>query len=342
MSTEAPRSSLAVLIPCYNEGQTVGKVVRDFARVLPDAAIYVFDNNSTDNTAREAQDAGAIVFREKRQGKGNVVASMLQKVDADYYLMVDGDDTYPAEMAPELLKPLYEERADMVVGQRLATYAESSFRPLHVSGNKLVRSLINWIFSAKLRDILSGYRAFTREVALSLPVVASGFDIETEMTLQLLYRRFVITEMPIAYRARPEGSFSKLRTVDDGILVLLKILGVLKAYKPLTFFGGLAVIIMVTGLVVGYYPIREYIEHRYVFSVPKAILAASCVVVSLMLAAIGVTLHTINFRILEMTQVLVKQVSRANERSGAESRVVIPDRWSEPLARPPRERRESR
>src|SRR3712207_6799242 len=285
--------SVAVLIPCFNEGLTVGKVVRDFRQALPHAAIYVFDNNSTDDTAAQARRAGAAVIREKRQGNGAVVAAMLAKVDADYFVMVDGDDTYPAEQAGDLLAPLLRGEADMVVGQRLSVYGQGSFRRLHVSGNLLVRGLINRIFSSRLQDIMSGYRAFTREVALNLPIVASGFDVETEMTLQLLYRRFVIREIPVAYRARPEGSSSKLRTIPDGIRVLLKILGVFKAYKPLTFFGGLALLAMTAGLVVGYFPVAEYFAYRYVFSVPKAILAASLVMIALLLASIGVLLHTL-------------------------------------------------
>jgi glycosyltransferase involved in cell wall biosynthesis len=308
---------VAVLVPCYNEERTIRRVVEDFRRVLPAATVYVFDNASTDATAAEARAAGAVVVREKRRGKGNVIAAMFARVDADYYLMVDGDDTYPAEAAPALLAPLVREEADMVVGQRLATYGAGSFRPLHVFGNKLVRTSINTIFSVRLTDIMSGYRAFTREVALTLPVVASGFDVETEMTLQLLYRRFVIHEVPVEYRARPEGSVSKLRTIEDGALVLLKILGVLKAYKPLTFFGSLAILAAAVGLVVGYFPVKEYLTDRWVYSVPKAVLAASCMLLSAVLAAMGVLLHTLNFRILEMTNILVRQ-------TGAVARIAAP------------------
>jgi glycosyltransferase involved in cell wall biosynthesis len=321
MTSTAGQPRVAVLVPCYNEEQTVGRVVADFRRVLPGATVYVFDNASTDATAAAAREAGAIVVREKRRGKGNVIAAMFTKVDADFYVMVDGDDTYPADAAPTLLEPLFREEADMVVGQRLSTFATGSFRPLHVFGNKLVRSSINAIFGTRLRDIMSGYRAFTREVAQSIPVVASGFDVETEMTLQLLYRRFVLREIPVAYRARPEGSFSKLNTFRDGALVLLKILGVLKAYKPLTFFGSLAIVAVVAGLAVGYFPIREYVTDRYVYSVPKAILAASLMILATLLAAMGVLLHTLNFRILEMTNILGRQ-TRAG---GAPYRAGMPN-----------------
>jgi glycosyltransferase involved in cell wall biosynthesis len=338
LSETLERARIAVLVPCYNEEGTVRRVVEDFRRVLPSATVYVFDNASTDRTADEARDAGAVVVYEKRRGKGNVVAAMFAKVDADYYVMVDGDDTYPAEAAPSLLEPLVREQADMVVGQRLATYAEGSFRPLHVFGNRLVRWSINTIFSVKLTDIMSGYRAFTHEVAASVPVVASGFDVETEMTLQLLYRRFVLREVPVAYRARPEGSFSKLRTINDGALVLLKILGVFKAYKPLTFFGSLAIVTAVVGLIIGYFPVMEYVTERYVYSVPKAVLAASLMVLATLLAAMGVLLHTLNFRILEMTNILVRQAAAgsgrrrpdgsADGRINEESRLVEASRLS--------------
>lgn len=310
MNSASSSSSIAVLIPCYNEAPTIGKVVRDFRQLLPQATIYVFDNNSSDDTAREAQAAGAVVLKEKRQGKGFVIASMLQKVDAAYYILVDGDDTYPADKAMDLLTPLFRQEADMVVGQRLSIFAENSFRPLHFFGNKLVRNIINTIFSAQTTDILSGYRAFTRELAENLPVVASGFDVETEMTLQLLYRHFVIREIPIGYRSRPKGSVSKLRTFRDGIRILIKILVIFKAYKPMTFFGVLAIVAFLIGLFFGSFVIFEYVMYRYIYSVPKAILAASCSMLGFILASIGVTLHTINFRILEMTNVLSKQISR--------------------------------
>jgi glycosyltransferase involved in cell wall biosynthesis len=305
--------SVAVVIPCYNEAPTIAKVVGDFRRVLPDATIYVFDNNSSDATACLAAEAGAVVIREKRQGKGFVVAAMLTKLSADYFLMVDGDDTYPADAAPQLLAPVMRDEADMVVGQRLTSFEKDSFRPLHVFGNRLVRKIVNSIFSAgpPLHDIMSGYRAFTRDVAENLPIVASGFDVETEMTLQLLYRGFVIREVPVDYGVRPSGSVSKLHTFRDGARVLLKIITVFKAYKPLTFFGSLALVSWFIALAVGYFPIREYIIHDYVYSVPKAILASSLVLLGVILAGVGLLLHTVNFRILEMTNVLVKQLAHA-------------------------------
>lgn len=316
MHAEPAAAKIAVLLPCYNEALTIAKVIRDFRAALPDAAIYVFDNNSTDDTARIAREAGAEVRSEKRQGKGYVIATMLAEVEADYYVMADGDDTYPADRARDLLQPVLDGRADMVVGQRLATFQDASFRPMHLWGNRLVRDLINLIFSAKLVDILSGYRAFTREVALQLPVVASGFDVETEMTLQLLFRRMVIHEIPIAYGVRPEGSVSKLRTYSDGIRVLMKILGIFKAYKPMTFFGGLGLLSLAVGFTTGGFVLHEYLTRGRIDSVPLAVLSASTVVLSFLLASVGVTLHTLNFRMLEMTHVLSKQIGAAH-RDGA-------------------------
>jgi glycosyltransferase involved in cell wall biosynthesis len=316
MQADQPAARIAVLLPCYNEALTIAKVIGDFRAALPEATIYVYDNNSTDDTARLAREAGAEVRFEKRQGKGFVIASMLAEVDADFYLMADGDDTYPADRARDLLQPVIAGRADMVVGQRLATFQDASFRPMHLWGNRLVRDLINVIFSAKLVDILSGYRAFTREVALQLPVVASGFDVETEMTLQLLFRRMVIHEIPIAYGVRPEGSVSKLRTYSDGLRVLMKILGIFKAYKPMTFFGGLGLIFLALGLGTGAIVLHEYFTLGRIDSVPLAVLSASAVLLSFLLASVGVTLHTLNFRILEMTHVLSKQVG-AGPRAGA-------------------------
>ncbi len=304
--------SIAVLIPCYNEGATIGKVVRDFQLAVPQAEIYVFDNSSTDDTVAAARSAGARVFKEKRRGKGFVIAAMLNKVQADYYIMVDGDGTYPAERAMALLAPVMSGDADMVVGQRLEQYDEGAFRPLHVIGNKVICGLINSVFSTHLVDPMSGYRAFTREVAESLPVIAWGFDVETEMTLQLLYRRFVIREEAIHYRLRPQGSESKLRTFRDGARVLAKVLNIFKAYKPLTFFGGLALILSFFGAIIGFFPVYEYLEYQYVYSVPKAVLAASCFILAAVLGAAGLIISTLNYRILEMTNALSKQIAHSN------------------------------
>ena len=294
---EANQFQIAVLIPCYNESKTIAKVVEDFRTQLPQAKIYVFDNNSTDGSGEIAARAGGTVVKEKQQGKGFVVASMLKKVKADFYVMVDGDDTYPAEKVRDLLQPVLDETADMVVGKRLTEYAPHAFRPLHVTGNRLVSRSINLVFNSNLDDPMSGYRAFTREVALELPVVAFGFDIETETTLQLLYRRFIIKEIPVLYRARPEGSYSKLNTFRDGMLVLWKIASIAMAYKPLTLFGAFGIAMTVLGIIFG-------------IIMPQVLpLAVGAVVIGVILGAIGILLHAINFRLMEFISIISKSYS---------------------------------
>ena len=301
--------NIAVLIPCYNEQTTIQKVIRDFRAALPEAAIYVFDNNSTDDSRALAQAAGAIVIREKRQGKGFVVAAMLRKVKADYYVMVDADDTYPAEYSRALLQPLFDEQADMVVGQRLSDHEEHAFRFLHLFGNKAICSLINSIFHSDLRDPLSGYRAFTREVALQLPVVASGFDVETELTLQMLYRQFVIREVSVPYRARPTDSPSKLSTFKDGFRVLMKIFLILRSYKPLTFFGGLGIIceIVAFAIILFLLPLRP--EQTNDVPILLFTLSSSLFMIGILLAVMGVFLNSLNFRLLEDMSTITKQIN---------------------------------
>lgn len=298
---EGSRLKIAVMIPCFNEKNTIKKVVKDFQKELPEADIYVFDNNSTDSSDKIAEDAGAIILIEKRQGKGFVISSMLDKIIADIYIMVDGDDTYPAEKVHELIHPVISGEADMVVGQRLSNYSQNAFRPLHISGNKLVCWLINLVFTSKLKDPMSGYRAFNRAVAMDLPVVATGFDAETEMTLQLLYRHYKIQEVEIQYRDRPKGSYSKLRTFSDGTKVLYKIFSIVQSYKPLTFYGGIGIILALIGIFIGSYVIKEYVLYQYIYSVPKAILATGLIMVAVISAAIGIILHSLNFRLLEIS-----------------------------------------
>jgi glycosyltransferase involved in cell wall biosynthesis len=215
------RKIAPLLIPCLDEEQAIAKVIRDFRKELPEAEVYVYDNNSSDRTALIAEAAGARVIREKRQGKGFVVASMFEDVEADLYVLVDGDDTYPAKKVHEMLQPLIDERADMVVGNRLEKFGERSFRPFHVLGNKLVVGLVNLIFKCPLRDIISGYRAFNRDFVRKVPIVSRGFEVETEMTFQALHYDFIITEVPVPCRKRTEGSSSKLKTFSDGMKTLL-------------------------------------------------------------------------------------------------------------------------
>ena len=229
----AQSGTVAVLIPCYNEAVTIGKVVDDFRRVLPEATVYVYDNNSSDGTASIAAEHGAVVRAERRQGKGNVVRQMLRDIDADYYVMVDGDDTYPAEAAPELLAPLMADEADMSVGDRLSngTYGEENDRAFHGFGNDLVRTLIKWIYGFEFSDVMTGYRAFNAVFAKTMPVLSPGFEIETELSIHAVDKRWRIAEVPIDYRDRPEGSESKLNTFSDGMKVLAMIMSLFKPHR---------------------------------------------------------------------------------------------------------------
>lgn len=286
---------IAVLIPCYNEEKTIAKVVSDFRAQLPLARICVFDNNSSDATAAVASAAGAEVVGELRPGKGNVVRSMFRRVDADIYIMVDGDDTYPAEDAESLIRPIAEKRADMVIGDRLSnnTYDRENKRLLHGFGNRLVRRLINRLFKARLTDIMSGYRSFSREFVCNVPLLSRGFEIETELTLLALDRRFLIQEVPIVYRDRPTGSQSKLRTLQDGLRVLKTILWIFKDFRPLVFFGAAAALFLLLGLAAGTIPVLQFIHARYIDSVPLAVLATGLVILSVLALAIGLILDTI-------------------------------------------------
>jgi glycosyltransferase involved in cell wall biosynthesis len=289
-----PYGDVAVVVPCYNEEVTVAKVVADFTQALPGAQIFVYDNNSSDETALRASQAGAIVRHAPRQGKGNVVRQMFDEVDARIYVMVDGDDTYPAEAAPELIAELQKTGADMVVGVRMLSFATGSFRRFHQMGNRLVASLISRLFSAKVTDVLTGYRVFSRPFVKTVPLMSEGFEIETEMTLQALAKRFVIKELPIAYGRRPEGSRSKLDTWSDGYLVLKSIAMIFKDYKPLLFFSCLSGVLLVITLIAGLVPILDYVRERYVFHLPLAILATGTGILSALSLTIGLILHTIS------------------------------------------------
>jgi glycosyltransferase involved in cell wall biosynthesis len=306
--------TVAVVIPCYQEESTIAKVIRDFKRALPGARILVFDNNCTDATASVARQAGAEVRREKRQGKGFVVASMFEGVDADILVMVDGDDTYEAQAVGALLEPILDGDADMTVATRQHASGDKSFRRFHLLGNKLVCAAINWVFRAHITDIFSGYRALTREAAAQIPVTSWGFDVETELTLQALYRGLVIKELPAPYRARPEGSTSKLNTVSDGFRVLLKLFLIIKSYKPLTFFGMGSLVFLVLGLAVGYRPVYEFVTERYIYAVPSAILAASLIVMAFFSLGLGLILNSVNLRLLELEKLVGKQPGSERHR----------------------------
>jgi glycosyltransferase involved in cell wall biosynthesis len=302
--------NIAVVIPCFQEELTIGKVIADFKRALPEAKIHVFDNNCTDATNQIAREAGAEVHREKRQGKGFVVAQMFERVDADILVMVDGDDTYEAEAVGKLLEPILKGDADMTVAARLHTYGEHSFRPFHVLGNRLVCGIINWMFKGQITDIFSGYRAFTREAAAQIPITARGFDVETELTLQALYRGLVIKEVEAPYRARPEGSFSKLRTFSDGFAVLLKLFLILKSYKPLTFFGLCSIVIFLLGVAVGSRPVYEFVTTGYIPALPSTVLAAALVLLAFFSLGLGLILNSTNLRLLELEKLICKRLAQ--------------------------------
>lgn len=241
--------TVAVLIPCYNEAATVEAVVTSFRAALPDACIYVYDNNSTDGTAALAEKAGAIVRHEPCQGKGNVIRRMFREVEADCYVMVDGDNTYPAEDAPKMVEMVLNHQVDMVIGDRLSsTYFAENKRPFHNLGNRMVRSLVCRLWHTQVHDIMTGYRAFSRRFVKLFPVMTSQFEIETEMTIHALDKRFVLREVPVAYRNRPDGSESKLNTFGDGIKVLKTIFTLFKEYKPLRFFGWLALLLALVAI----------------------------------------------------------------------------------------------
>ena len=283
---------IAVLIPCYNEALTVGKVVDDFKKELPQAKIYVYDNNSKDDTYAIAKQHGAIVRYEPNQGKGNVVRSMFREIEADYYVLVDGDDTYPAEDVHAMLEEMVKYNADMIVGDRLSngTYGSENKRNFHGFGNNLVRSLINRLFKGNVTDIMTGYRIFSKRFVKVFPLMSNGFEIETEMTIFALANKCKIRSVDITYRDRPEGSFSKLNTFSDGFKVLLTIFNLLKAYKPLLFFSLVGVAFVVFGVIVGIPVIVEFNLTHFVSKLPSAVLAASLMVIAVLLVVTGLIL----------------------------------------------------
>lgn len=258
---------IAVLIPCYNEAKTIEKVVRDYHEALPEADIYVYDNNSSDGTDEIARRAGAIVRYETRQGKGNVIRSMFREIDADCYLMIDGDDTYPAQHAKEMANMVLEQHADMVIGDRLSsTYFTENKRPFHNVGNVMVRKLVNQIFHGNITDIMTGYRAFSFQFVKSFPVVSSGFEIETEMSIHALDKKLLLKTLPVEYRDRPTGSESKLNTVSDGIKVIRTIFTLCRSYKPMLFFGCIAAVLALISLV---FLLPVFMEYFATGMVPK-------------------------------------------------------------------------
>lgn len=287
---ENNQPSVAVLLPCFNEEVTIGKVVRDFKAALPGAAVYVYDNNSTDRTAEIAAAEGAIVRKEPRQGKGNVIRAMFEDIDADVYVMADGDDTYPADAAPAMVAKVLE-GYDMVIGDRLSsTYFQENKRPFHNFGNRLVRGSINGLFNAHVTDIMTGYRAFNFTFVKTYPVLSRSFEVETEMTIHSLNNNLRLYEMPIQYRDRPEGSVSKLDTVGDGIKVMSTIFRMIREYKPLPFFGGLGLIIGIVGIVLCGTVTFEFAKTGVATHFPTLIGAVMLVIAGLLLIIAGIIL----------------------------------------------------
>ena len=284
---------IAVLVPCYNEAKTVGKVVRNFLRELPGCTVYVYDNNSTDGTAKLAEEAGAVVRHEYRQGKGNVIRRMFREIDAECYVMVDGDDTYPAECAKALVAPVLEKQADMVVGDRLSsTYFTENKRPFHNFGNTLVRSSINTIFHSDIKDVMTGYRAFNYQFVKSFPVLSKGFEIETEMTIHAIDKNMHVENVVIDYRDRMEGSVSKLNTYSDGFRVLRTVGRLFRSYKPFGYFGLLAAVLFL--IAIGFFiPVLiEYLNTGLVRRFPTLITCGFAAVAALQSLFAGLILHT--------------------------------------------------
>lgn len=308
---------IAILIPCYNESKTVAKVVENYRAVLPEAEIYVYDNNSTDGTDVIAREAGAIVRYEHRQGKGNVIRTMFRDIDADCYLMTDGDDTYPAEAAPRMVAKVLEEGYDMVIGDRLSsTYFTENKRPFHNTGNVLVRKLVNRFFRGNVTDIMTGYRAFSPLFVKSFPVLSKGFEIETEMTIHALDKNFALASVPVDYRDRPEGSMSKLNTFSDGFKVLKTIATLFRDCKPFLFFGILSALFMAVALVMLLPVLQEYYLTGLVPRMPTFVASCFMAVFSLLSFIAGLILDTLvkfnrqNFELqLNMIRKLLKSQS---------------------------------
>ena len=299
---------IAVLIPCYNEEKTIGKVIDDFKTALPKAVVYVYDNNSTDKTSDVAEEHGAVVRKEYRQGKGNVVRTMFRDIDAECYIMIDGDDTYPADKAKEMFSAVMEEGVDMVIGDRLsATYFIENDRRFHNFGNRFVRSLINNIFNSDVKDIMTGYRAFSRMFVKNIPILANGFEIETEMTIHALDKNYIIKEIPIDYRRRPEGSFSKLDTISDGYKVVKTVFQLFRDYKPYIFFTSISVVLGVIAVLFMLPVIIEYWHTGLVPRFPTLIVCCFVMLLAILLFISGVILEVMTKKHRQLYELLVKR-----------------------------------
>ena len=305
---------IAVLIPCYNESKTIKKVVEDYKKALPEADIYVYDNNSSDHTDEIAREAGAIVRYDYRQGKGNVIRSMFKDIDADCYLMIDGDDTYPAENAREMCDLVLNKKVDMVIGDRLSsTYFTENKRPFHNFGNRLVRGLINFLFESNVRDIMTGYRAFSYEFVKTFPVLSKGFEIETEMTIHALDKNFLLEEVKVGYRDRPAGSVSKLNTYRDGFRVLKTIGRLFKEYKPTIFFSLLSLLFLIISVGFGIPVFAEYFKTGLVPRYPTLIFSGFMLMIALVLFACGVILEVVVKKHRQLFELMLINVNRGKE-----------------------------
>ncbi len=309
---------IAVLIPCYNESKTIKKVITDYKNALPEADIYVYDNNSTDGTDKIAKDAGAIVRYETRQGKGNVIRTMFREIQADCYLMVDGDDTYSADNAREMCNYVLEDKIDMVIGDRLSsTYYKENKRLFHNFGNKLVQKLINKIFKSNIIDIMTGYRAFSYNFVKTFPVLSKGFEIETEMSIHAIDKNFSLKEIPIKYKDRPEGSEAKLNTFKDGTSVIKMIATLFKEYKPSLFFNIVSFILLIISSILAIPVIIEYFQTGFVPRIPTLIVACILLVISLLIFSIGTILQVIVKKHKQLFEILLTQtetIRKNNEK----------------------------
>lgn len=295
-----PQPRIAVLIPCYDEELTIGQVIADFREHLPEAQIFVYDNNSKDRTVEIARGAGVNVGLETRQGKGFVVQRMFREIDADVYIMIDGDSTYPVNEVRKLVAPVLADDADMVVGSRFTTASESEVKKVNLFGNKAILWTINFIFKVNLTDILSGYRAFNRKFVKTLPLFGGGFEIETELTIKSLARNYRIMEIPVNLTVRPDGSNSKINIFRDGMLIGNMIFSLFRDYKPLTFFGAIGLALMFLGLFPGGLVINEFLKTGLVPRLPSAVLAVGLEIAGMLAITVGLVLHTIVRRSLEV------------------------------------------
>jgi len=319
MSNEKEQMKIAVLIPCFNEEATIAKVLTSFRKELPSADIYVYDNNSTDNTAEIAMKEGAIVRFEHRQGKGNVIRSMFQDIEADIYVMVDGDDTYPAGSVHALIEPIIRKEADMAIGDRLSskTYQRENKRPFHEFGNKLVVFFINKLFKASLHDVMSGYRVFSRFFVKTISVLSRGFEIETEIVLHALDKRFLIKEIPVVYRDRIKGSVSKLKTIEDGFKVIRTILWIFKDYRPLVFFGFWSLMFFIVSCCIGVFATICYLKTSFTLYVLYIILSIFLVFFSIILLSVGLILDTVvKFHRLDYERIISDYIMKYPVRIG--------------------------